>query len=291
MVRSGSGSLSRGALVTLTVFAAGLFLVPAAFADIVGSPANAGTPNAGDYGIKNGAGWMANLNGQGDAPLFNGPALQITDDASSGNESNTAFYLSPQIVTGTWTASFIYQCTGNQAGGGATFCIQNDTDGSLAGINGGAVALGYQSINNSVAIAFNVSSQSNPKAGSGAATGETDLLFMSNAEGLEMLPGNTYMNDPTVTGNPPFSIAGGDLIEVVLTYSPSTTTLTETLTDMATGGTASYTYTVDVALVVGADMRNQQTVFLGTAFVGFTGGTGATTSTQTISNFTFIENP
>ena len=46
MVRSSSRSLSRGVLVTLTVFAAGLLLVPAAFADIVGSPANAGTPNA-----------------------------------------------------------------------------------------------------------------------------------------------------------------------------------------------------------------------------------------------------
>jgi hypothetical protein len=291
MVRSGSGSFSRGIFVILTILAAGLLLVPAARADIVGSPANAGTTNAGDYGFKNGAGWTANLNAQGDAPLFNGPGLQITDDTASGNESNTAFYLSPQIVTGPWTASFIYYCTGNQAGGGVTFCIQNDPAGSFAGINSGVGPLGYQGINNSVALALNVSSQSNPKAGTGAATGETDVLFSSGAEGLEMLPGTMYTNDPTVTGNPPFSIASGDPIEVVLTYSPSTTTLTETLTDMTTGGTATYTYTVDVALIVGADIRNVQTPFLGTAFVGFTGGTGTTTSTQTISNFTFVENP
>jgi hypothetical protein len=294
MVRSNGVSRWRGLLAAAT----GLLLVPAALADIVGSPAGSGTPNAGNGGLKNGSGWMVNINGQGNPASFNGAALQVTDD--NGNEHNTAFYFSPQVVTtdimsgktGKWTASFIYQCTGKAAADGATFCIHNDPLGAMAGTpQDGGSALGYQGIDNSVAVAFNVYSQSNPNAGSGAHPGETDILYQSNAMAMTKAPGGAYANDPTMTGNPPFSITSGDPIQVTLSYDQSTTTLTQTLTDMTTGGTATYTYTIDIALLVGADARNSQGVIPGTAFVGFTGGTGGATSTQTISNFTFLENP
>jgi hypothetical protein len=270
--------------------AAGLLLVPAALADIVGSPAGSGSPNAGNGGFKNGAGWQ--LNGSfvsGNGPSITGPALQVTDD--NGNEHNTAFYLSPQVVTGAWTASFIYTCGGSQRADGSTFCIQNDPGGAMAGTNqDGGSALGYQGIDNSVAVAFNVFSTSNPRT-SGAHPGETDVLFSSLAMSMVRAPGGQYVNDPTMTGNPPFDITSGDPIRVTLTYDPKTTTLTQAMTDMTTGGTATYTYTIDVALMVGADSRNLQAAVPGTAFVGFTGGTGGATAVQTFSEFTFIENP
>jgi len=275
----------------LLAVAAGLLLVPAALADIIGSPAGSGTPNAGNGGFKNGEGWQ--LNGSfvsGDGPSITGATLQATND--KGNEHNTAFYMSPQVVTGAWTASFVFQVGGSQSADGSAFVIQNDPAAAMAGTNqDGGSALGYQGIDNSVAVAFNVYSQSNPKVGSGGHAGETDVLYSSLAMAMVKAPGGTYANDPTMTGTPAFDISSGDPIQVTLTYDPKTTTLTEALTDMTTGGTATYTYTIDVALMVGADSRNLQAGAPGTAFVGFTGGTGGATSVQTFSNFTFLENP
>src|SRR5437660_10196341 len=63
----------RGVLVAVAVLAGGLMLVPAALADIVGSPAGASTPNAGLGGFKNGNGWNAQSNRPASAypPVFN----------------------------------------------------------------------------------------------------------------------------------------------------------------------------------------------------------------------------
>ena len=50
---------------------------------------------------------------------------------------------------------------------------------------------------------------------------------------------------------------------------------------LVTSATFSTSYTSDLASVLGAS----------TAWVGFTGGTGAGSSTQTVSNFTFRSHP
>ena len=72
------------------------------------------------------------------------------------------------------------------------------------------------------------------------------------------------------------ALGSGDPIEVNLAYDGST--LTEQLTDLSTGATWSTSYTsVDLAAITGGS----------TAYLGFTGGTGGLTSTQTISDFTF----
>jgi hypothetical protein len=284
------------------VLVSALLLVPAVFADIVGSPAGSGTKNAGTYGFRNGQGWSLQGDeegaGAGILPTISGATATVTTDVS--DEHNTVFYLSPQVVTsdltagttGRWMASFVYQVGGTMMADGAAFVIHNDPLGpaAIGTLNGGS-GLGYQGIDNSVAIGFNVYSASNPLHIGTGHTGETDLLYMSTALGSTVSPGGSYANDPTVTGNPPFTITGPDPIHVTLTYDQSTTTLTESLMDMTTGATDSYTYQVDIALIVGADARNLQAKIPGTAYVGFTGGTGGSTSVQTISNFVFIENP
>ena len=293
MVRNIGCSWLRGLLAA----AVGLLLVPAALADIAG--------------FKNGLGWSINGQelgaGAGMMPTITADTVQITTDVS--DEHNTVFYLSPQVVTtdivggttGKWMASFVYQCGGTMMADGAAFVIQNNnalnalTNGTMSamsvGTQNGGSGLGYQGIDNSIAVAFDVYSASNPLHVGTGHMGQTDLVFSSTTLGSVSNPGGTYANDPTVTGTPPFTLTGPDPIQVTLTYDQSTTTLTQDLTDMTTGATASYTYTVDFALVVGADARNLQTPFPGTAFVGFSGGTGGATSIQTFSNFTFIENP
>jgi hypothetical protein len=67
----------------------------------------------------------------------------------------------------------------------------------------------------------------------------------------------------------------GDEVQVNLSYDG--TTLTEDLTDLANGDTYSASYATDLSSVLGS----------GTAYVGFSGGTGGLASTQTISNFSF----
>jgi hypothetical protein len=279
MVRNVCCSRWCGVLVA-AVFAAGLLLVPVARADI--------------NGFKNGKGWTTNSNFTPPVPpTFNGASLQITTDGM-GEQHNTSFYLSPQIVIGSWVASFTYTVGGSMAADGATFCIQNDPAGPAAGTNqDGGSALGYQGIDNSVAVAFNVFSTSNPAAGGSGHAGETDLLYLSNALGAGVQPGGSYTNDPTVDGNPPFSLVGGDTIQVTLSFDPIGANITQTLMDTTTGGTAKYVYPIDISLVCGCDNRNPQTPpgYLGTAFVGFTGGTGGSTSTQTFADFTFTEFP
>jgi hypothetical protein len=54
--------------------------------------------------------------------------------------------------------------------------------------------------------------------------------------------------------------------------------MTVTLTDKVTGATVSETFTVNVASSVGAS----------TAYVGFTGSTGAFTSVQNILDWQFV---
>src|SRR5262249_7946888 len=55
------------------------------------------------------------------------------------------------------------------------------------------------------------------------------------------------------------------------------TTLTETVTDLTTGATKTFAYTVDIPAQVGGP----------TAYVGFTGGTGGLNAIQDIQTWTF----
>jgi hypothetical protein len=65
--------------------------------------------------------------------------------------------------------------------------------------------------------------------------------------------------------------------QATLDYDQATTTLTETLTDLDTGATVTFSYTVDLSAQVGG----------GPAYVGFTGATGGLNAIQDILTWTF----
>ena len=88
---------------------------------------------------------------------------------------------------------------------------------------------------------------------------------------------NTNGNTGSYNSTSPVAFSSMDPIGVVLSYNGSTHVLTENLTDLTTSATYSASYTSDLTSVLGA----------GTALVGFTAGTGAGTSTQTVSDFLF----
>jgi Legume lectin domain len=215
----------------------------------LGAPAVRG---GGINGFGNGVGWTGNTNGTGE-PTFTTDTLTLTDGGLS--EARSAFYNTAQSI-GQFTAQFTYQPT--QPGGegladGATFTLQ--TQGlSAMGSQGSALGVGGTVSPITPSAEFEINIFSNHTIGTN---------FVTN--------GATSNYNPTGAVN----VASEDPIQVLLSYNGSV--LSETLTDTNTNATFSASYTIDIASVLGG----------GSALVGFTGGTGAGSSVQVISNFTF----
>jgi hypothetical protein len=206
----------------------------------------------GINGFNNGVGWAANTNGTG--PDFTQTTLELTD--GNFQEARSAFFNTTQGI-GQFTASFTYQAT--QPGGegladGATFILQNQALNALGGSGSG---LGMGGIAPSAEVELNVFA--------GHVIGTAFEVNGANSQ--------AYM------ATDPVNLASGDPIRVVLSYNGSV--LSETLTDLTTSQTFSTSYTTNLASVLGS----------GTAWVGFTGGTGGGTSVQVISDFSFASVP
>ena len=205
----------------------------------------------------NGTGWTINNSGITSTAITNN-VLTLTD--GNTNEGRSAFDNTPVATAGNFIASFTYTPSGNRAADGVAFVLQNEGPTALGGTGGG---LGYGAnggiggISNSIAVALNIYS------GDGAGTNR----FTNGSIG-------TYNSTSPVTLN------DGDAQNITLIYNAAAQTLSETITDQAAGQTFATTYTgVSLTSIIGG----------GTAYVGFTGGTGGSTSTQTISNFSFSE--
>lgn len=183
-----------------------------------------------------------------------GSALQLT----SNQQFNTASaWTSAKVPITSFSTQFAFQMS-NAVADGMTFTIQNDPHGTAAmGITG--LGLGYWNLNKSVAIKFD--------------------LFNNDGEGNNST--GLYKNGavPSVPANDLSSsginLHSGDIFNVALTYDGKT--LTMQIKDTKTGATATKSYTVNIAQIVGGT----------TAYVGFTGGTGGYTATQRILSWSF----
>jgi hypothetical protein len=146
----------------------------------------------------------------------------------------------------------------NAVADGMTFTIQSDPKGMWALGDGGS-GLGYQGIQNSVALKFDIYND----AGEG-----TDSIGVYTDGAAPTVPA-TDLSSSGVT------LLSGDLMHAHLVYSG--TTLTVTLTDTKTGASATNQFTVNIPSVVGAT----------TAYVGFTGSTGAFTAVQQVASWSY----
>jgi hypothetical protein len=198
-----------------------------------------------------------------DGPMqFNGSVelddfrLQLTDGGQ--NEAGSAFYATPVNIQ-QFTTTFTFQLS-NPAADGMTFTIQNNSPTAI-GVYGGN--LGYGRIHKSVAIKFD--------------------LYNSAGEG----PNSTglYVNGaiPTV---PAVNLTGtgidlhsGDYFNATITYDGANLTLI--LTDAITMATWSHVWPINIPATVGGN----------TAYVGFTGGTGGSTSSQKLTSWTYLAGP
>jgi hypothetical protein len=192
--------------------------------------------------------------------LFNGSATwnqtshRLTLTNGSTYQAGSVFYTTLVNVQA-FTNDFTFQLTSPTADG-ITFTIQNNAPNAL-GTSGGN--LGYATIPKSVAVKFDLSNNSGEGPDS---TGE----YTGGA-----VP-TTPFTDMTSSG---VNLHSGDVMSVHMTYNG--TTLTMTITDNTIGKTFTTSWAVNIPTVVGAS----------TAYVGFTGGTGALTATQQITTWSY----
>ena len=172
-------------------------------------------------------------------------------------QAGSAWYKTPVNVQ-SFTTDFTFQLLNPQSNG-ITFAIQNAPQNYYA-LGGNSYELGYAPMPKSIAVKFDV--------------------YNSGGEG----PNSTglYLNGaipeiPSIDLTPtPINLHSGDPFAVHLTYDG--TTLTMIVTDQITAGVWSTSWTVNIPTTVGSN----------TAYVGFTGGTGAYSMTANILSWTYF---
>ena len=201
--------------------------------------------------------WKAN----GSARINNG-ALSLTDP-NNGGGSGSFFFEYPQYI-GAFDAAFTYQAVsaGNGLADGATFCLQNDPRGASALASGG----GGLGVGNGGAITPSAELMLDVFDGSGFAFG-TNGANVPNNGAISVnfaAPGNV-------------ALTSGDPINITVDYANGEMAVTFADTNAGTSFNTNL-YVGDLRSILGAD----------TAYVGFTGAYGGSTSVQTITNFSFL---
>jgi Legume lectin domain/Bacterial Ig-like domain (group 3)/FG-GAP-like repeat len=197
--------------------------------------------------------------------LFNGSATApfgvLWPENGEPNQAGSVYYAAPQNVQA-FTTDFVFvtSCCIDSKADGLTFIIQNDGPQALGGAGGG---LGYEGINKSVAIKFD--------------------LYNNSGEGNNSTGLYTNGTSPTVpavdlTGSG-INLQDSDRFGVHITYDGATLTLS--ITDISgTFSSATYTHSwaIDIPATVGGT----------TAYVGFTGATGGIVSQEDIYSWTYV---
>jgi hypothetical protein len=249
-----AGSYTFQVIVTDSQGASSTATVPVTF--VVANP----TPSAADF--SNGFSSTVGLtgNGFGNTPMLSGSSLRLTD--GGGYEARSVFTSAPVNVQA-FSTSFSFTVGGGpRAADGFTFTIQGAGPTAVGGYGG---ALGYAGVGRSVAVKFDLYSN----AGEG-----------SNCTGLYLNGAAPYQVGSLDLSGSGIDLHSGHTFDAALRYDGASLTLT--LTDEADPGkTFTHTWAVDIPAVVGGP----------DAYVGFTAGTGAYTSTQDITRWTYTALP
>jgi hypothetical protein len=179
--------------------------------------------------------------------------LQLT--TTTGAYQVGSVFWSQPIGIQTFTTDFSFQLSSAQ-GDGFTFTIQNVGAKALGASGSG---LGYQNIAKSVAIKFDLYSNS----GEG-----TDSTGVYTNGAVPTVPAVDMTSSGVV-------LKSGDSMLAHVTYDGST--LTMNLLDLVTNKTFVLSQAVNIPQIVGGN----------TAYVGFTGGTGGLGAIQKILNWTY----
>ena len=213
-------------------------------------------------GINYGSGFTASgltLNG---TSAINGTRLTLTNGGA--NQAASAFVTTP-INIQNFTTDFSFQLT-NPSGDGMTFTIQA-TGPTALGPSGGGLGYGPDTpggpagIGNSVAVKFDLYSNS----GEGA---DSTGMYTEGASPT------TPALDMTSSG---VNLHSGDVFNVHMTYDGTTLKMTIVDAQIPTQ-TFSTSWAINIPTTVGGNTAN----------VGFTAGTGGSTATQEILDWTYV---
>jgi hypothetical protein len=193
------------------------------------------------------------FNGNADLDDFR---LQLSNGGSF--ETSSVYYATPVNIQ-SFTTDFHFQLS-NAVADGFTFTIQNQGVTAL-GHNGGN--LGYAGIGKSVAIKFDIYND----AGEGI-----------NSTGLYIDGASPTVPSIDLTGTG-INLHNGNFTDAHVTYDGKILTLT--LTDELSQQSWSTSFAVDIPTIVGGP----------TAYVGFTGGSGAKSSSQKLVYWTYLAGP
>lgn len=182
-------------------------------------------------------------------------SLLLTDGV---NDTSKAFWYQDRIdlpESGTITFDFTYQAGGDKAADGIALAFQNVGVNAI-GDSGGA--LGYVGIASPTA-AYQIN------------------LYDGHVQGSNFVTDNSSGNYLSTS---PVDFNSGNEVRVQLVYDADANTVTETLTDLTANTTYFQTYeNIDLRDLLGAS-----------TYIGFTGGDGGATSTQTVSSFAMTIN-
>ena len=181
--------------------------------------------------------------------------LQLTDGGQY--EASSAWYVTPVNVQA-FTTDFTFQLS-NPVADGITFAIQNNNN-TIVGASAGNLGYGYMP--NSIAIKFDLFNNS----GEGP---DSTGLYTNGA------PPMTPAIDMTSSG---VNLHSNDTMAVHVVYDG--TTLTMTITDNVTSASFSHSWAINIPTTIGSN----------TAYVGFTGGSGYSSSSQKILTWSFNNN-
>jgi hypothetical protein len=199
-------------------------------------------------------GFTASNLSMNNGPTVTGGVLQVTDGGTGEIRSS---WFKTKVPVSSFTSDFTFQILKGVADG-FTFTIQNDPK-CIWALGYGGSGLGYQSIQNSVALKFDIYND----AGEGA-----DSIGVFTGGAVPATPATDLTSSGIV-------LLSGDLMHAHLVYNG--TTLAVTLTDTITGTSATYKYTVNIPTAVGST----------TAYVGFTGSTGAFKAVQQVTSWSY----
>ncbi|MFZ3217886.1 MAG: chitobiase/beta-hexosaminidase C-terminal domain-containing protein [Candidatus Acidiferrales bacterium] len=192
------------------------------------------------------------LNG---SATWNQAANRLTLTNGGSNEASSAFYTTPVSVQ-KFTNDFSFQLT-NPVADGFTFTIQNAGPTAVGTVGG---SLGYgPAMGASIAVKFDLYSNSGEGSDS---TGEYSGGAKPTVPAIDMT--NSGLN-----------LHSGDVMNVQMNYDG--TILSMTIADATAGTSFSTSWTVNIPSLVGAS----------TAYVGFTAGTGGSSSTQEIISWSY----
>ena len=184
----------------------------------------------------------------GGAAVTSGGMLQLTD--GSGNEARSAWF-NTKVPDQIFNTEFTFKIPTSGADG-MTFTLQGQGPTALGGTGG---YFGYYGITPSIAIWFNYYA------------GNTTGLYVNGAT-----PSGVTSTNLSSSG---INLSSGDLMDVHLFYD--NTNLTMKLTDTVSSAMVTLVYPVNIPSIIGGN----------TAYVGFTGGDGGSTSTQDVVSWMY----